>query len=96
MSLEFFIGIILPATLGLGVDSASSRNECQEYLLRGKDSRYVGLTTLPRSYAVCLEPQPPGTLRVRNRPVQGLLNLYFIGSIVLRICKTRRNINHFH
>jgi hypothetical protein len=33
---------------------------------RGKGGRYVGLTTLPRSYADCLkiwEPQPAGTLR---------------------------------
>jgi hypothetical protein len=29
----FFIGIILPAALGLGVDSASKRNEYKEYLL---------------------------------------------------------------
>jgi hypothetical protein len=31
VSLEFFIGIILPAALGTGVDSASNRNEYQEY-----------------------------------------------------------------
>jgi len=33
---------------------------------RGKGGRFVGLTTLPPSYADCLEiwePQPPGTLR---------------------------------
>jgi hypothetical protein len=42
---------------GPGVDSASNRNEYQEYFL----------TTLPLSCADCLkiwEPQPPGTLRV--------------------------------
>jgi hypothetical protein len=33
VSLEFFIDIILPATYGPGVDSASNRNEYQEYFL---------------------------------------------------------------
>ena len=48
------------------VDSASNRNEYQEYFLRGKGGRCVGLTTLPPSCPDCLEiwePQPPGTLR---------------------------------
>ena len=52
---------------GPGVDSASNRNEYQEYILGGKGGRCVGLTTLPPSCADCLEiwePQPPGTLRV--------------------------------
>ena len=47
-------------------DSASNRNEYQEYFLGGKSGRWVGLTTLPPSCADCLEfwePQPPGTLR---------------------------------
>jgi hypothetical protein len=35
-SLEFFIEIILPATLCIGVDLASKRNEYQEYFLRVK------------------------------------------------------------
>ena len=38
----------------------------QEYFLRGKGGRCVGLTTLTPSCADCLEiwgPQPPGTLR---------------------------------
>ena len=51
---------------GPGVDSASKRNEYQEYFLGGKGGRWVGLTTLPPSCADCLEiwePQPPGTLR---------------------------------
>jgi hypothetical protein len=48
-----------------GVDSASNRNEYQEYFLGGKGGRCVGLTTLLPSCADCLEiwePQPPGTL----------------------------------
>jgi hypothetical protein len=50
---------------GPAVDSASNRNEYQEYFLVGKGGRCVGLTTLPPSSADCLEmwePQPPGTL----------------------------------
>jgi hypothetical protein len=48
----------------LGVDSASNRNDRQEYFLRCKDSLW--LTTLPPSCADCLKiwyPQTPGTLR---------------------------------
>jgi hypothetical protein len=65
MSLEFFIDIIFRPQYGTGVDSASNRNEYQEYFLGGKAGRCTGLTTLPLSYADCLgvwEPQPPGTL----------------------------------
>jgi hypothetical protein len=54
-------------TIALVVDSASNRNQYQEYLLVGKGGRCVGLTTLPPSCADCLqiwEPQPTGTLRV--------------------------------
>ena len=50
---------------GPGVDSASNRNEYQEFFLGGKGGRCVGLTTLPLSCADCLEiwePQTPGTL----------------------------------
>ena len=49
-----------------GVVSASNRNAYQEYFLEGKGDWCVGLTTLPPSFANCLEiwePQPPGTLR---------------------------------
>ena len=47
------------------VDSASNRNEYQEYFLGDKGGRCVGLTTLPPSCADCpeiREPQPTGTL----------------------------------
>jgi len=50
----------------LGVDSASNRNEYQEYFLGGKGGWCIGLTTLPPSCANFLEiwePQPSGTLR---------------------------------
>jgi len=49
------------------VDSASNRNEYQEYFLGDKGGRRcIELTTLPPSCADCLEiwkPQTPGTLR---------------------------------
>ena len=64
---------------GPGVDSASNRNEYQEYFLGGKDGRCVWLT-LPPSCAHCLEiweSQPPGTLRA----CPGLL--FFILNITL-------------
>ena len=64
VSLEFFIDIILPAATW--VDSASNRNEYQEYFLGVKGGRCVGLTILPPSCADCLETwetQPLGTLR---------------------------------
>ena len=51
---------------GPGAESASNRNEYQEYILWGKGGRCVGLIILPLSCADCLaiwEPQPPGTLR---------------------------------
>ena len=44
VSLEFFIDIILP---GRNVNSASDRNEYQEYLLVGKGGRCLGLTLPP-------------------------------------------------
>jgi len=40
-------------------ESASNRNEYQEYFLGGKGGRCIGLTTLLPS----CEPHPPGTLR---------------------------------
>jgi len=52
--------------MALGFDSASNRNEYQEYFLGGKGGRCVELTTLPLSCTDSLEiwePQTPGTLR---------------------------------
>jgi len=67
VSLEFYIEIIFLAALRLPVvDSASIRNEYQEYFLLGKGGRYVVLTTLPHSCDECLEiwePQILGNLR---------------------------------
>jgi len=58
-SLEIFIDIIL------NMDSASKRNEYQEYFLGGKGGRSLGLTPLPPSRVHSFEiwaRQPPGTL----------------------------------
>jgi hypothetical protein len=52
--LEFFINIILLATLKARDDSASERNEYQEYFLEGKGGQWVGVTALP-SCAYCYE-----------------------------------------
>jgi len=60
VSLGVFIDIILP------VDSASNRNEYQEYFLLCKGGRCIELTALQHSGADCheiWEPQPPGILR---------------------------------
>ena len=60
----------------LGVDSASNRNEYQEYFLGGKGCPFVGLTNLPPSCAEChesREPQTPRHTQDLSSNVQGLL-----------------------
>jgi hypothetical protein len=52
--------------MALGVDSASNRNEYQEYFLEDKSGRCVALKTLPPSCADCLEiwePYSPESVR---------------------------------
>jgi hypothetical protein len=69
---------------GRGVESASNRNAYQEYFLRCKGGRCVGLTTLPPSCGDCLEiwePKHSGNLRASHRialPLLLFLILYFI------------------
>ena len=61
-----FFGIIFRPHYGPEADSASNRKKYQEYFLRGKGCRCVGLTTLLSSFTDRLETwiyQPPGTLR---------------------------------
>jgi len=55
--------------MALGVDSASNRNEYQEYFLGSKGSWCIWLTTLPSSCAdlEIWEPQPSGTIRACTR-----------------------------
>ena len=48
-------GVIGILHYGPGVDSASPRNEYQEYFLGNKGGRCVSLTTLPPLCADCLE-----------------------------------------
>jgi hypothetical protein len=83
-------GLVLSGTLcinvdtksrkyGPGVDSASNRNEYQEYFLGGKRGRCVWLTTLPPSCAYCLETLGSSTSwnpKGLSRPVKGSLHLY--------------------
>ena len=55
VSLEFFIDIkSFRSHYGTGVDSASNRNEYQEYFLGSKEGQWVRLTTLPPSCAVVM------------------------------------------
>jgi len=60
-------------TRARGADSASNRNEYQEYFLRGKGGRCVGLTTLAPSRADCHEVcnlsllKPSGLVHAYNR-----------------------------
>ena len=73
-SLEIFLDLILPAALWPGVNSTSERNEYQEYLLGGKGSWCIGLTTLPPSGANCLEILGPSislSPKDLSRPVMG-------------------------
>jgi len=61
-----------------GVDTASNRNEYQEYFLGGKCGRCVGLTTLPHSGTDCLEIWGASTYwnpQGLSRSVMGLLYL---------------------
>jgi len=54
-SLGFFMDLILPTAIWHEFDSASNRNAYQRYVMGGTGSWCVGLTTLPFSYADCLE-----------------------------------------
>ena len=74
----FFIDIkSFRSHYGPGVDSASNRNEYQEYFLGGKGGRCVRLIILPQSCAVVTKSgnliflEPSG-------PVMGLIYLYLL------------------
>jgi hypothetical protein len=73
------------------VDSASNRNEYQEYFLGGKRGRCVGLTTLPPSCADCLQNLGASTSwnpKGLSRPVMGLLYLFLTFTFTLIIIRT--------
>ena len=66
LPLEFFIDVkSFRSHCGLGFDSASNRNEYQEYFLGGKGGRCVRLTTLPSSCAVVMK---SGNLNLLESP----------------------------
>jgi len=80
VSLEFFIDIkSLRSHYGPGVDSASNRNEYQEYFLQGKGARCVRLTTYHLNV--------PAVVKF-GRHLQGLLYFYFYCNykIILFFC----------
>ena len=89
VSMEFFIHTIGNRPhCGPGFNTTSDRNNYQEYFLWGRGGWWVGLTTLPHSYADCLEiwePQPSGTLRVCNMFGQELLYFACFGITKMRI-----------
>jgi len=64
VSLEISLRYSFRPHCGAGVNSASNRSEYQEYFLGGKVGRWVGLTTLPNSYADCLEISEPQVPRI--------------------------------
>jgi len=73
VSLEFFIDTnLFWPHCGPGVNSASNRNEHQEYFLGGRSGQGVGLTTLLPSCANCLEIWQSLNLLEPYGPVRGL------------------------
>jgi hypothetical protein len=79
VSLEFFVGIILPVALWPWGWLSLYQKWVPGIIPRGKGGQCVGLTTLPSLCVDCLEiwePRPPGTLWVcLSRPVMGLIYL---------------------
>jgi hypothetical protein len=66
---NFWLTLSFRPHYGTGVDSASTRNEYQEYFLGGKGGRCLGLTILPSLCADCLKIWCPQSLE-SSRPVQ--------------------------
>jgi len=70
--------------MALGFDSASNRNEYQEYFLWSKGSQCLGLTTLAPSSADCLEIWEHQSLEPSG-PVEGCNGIALPSSIKIRI-----------
>ena len=94
VSLEFFIDIkSLRSHYGPGVDSASKRNEYQEYFLGDKSGRCVRLTNLPTSCAVVVKSgnlnflKPSGLLQACN----GTDLCLFVKRIIVTVHMEERN-----
>jgi hypothetical protein len=60
---------------GPGVNSASNRNEYQEYFLQGEGGRCIGMTTLSWNLGAVTSWNPQGL----SRPVMGLLFFFLWG-----------------
>ena len=73
-SFAFFIDLIFPLCYDLGIDSVSSRNEYQGYVLVVKSAGALGWHTT----FMCREPEPPGVLWACNN-----LNRYCFTSFTL-------------
>ena len=89
---------------GQGVDSASNRNEDQEYFLVGKGGRCVSLTTLPPSCADCLKSrslnllESPGPVQATNGialPFTALLSISYPSLKVAQLANTLRTKDHY-
>jgi hypothetical protein len=81
VSLEFFIDIILLATLLPWVDSASNRSKYEEYFLGGKGGWCIGLTILPPScadYIKILGASTYWNAMGLSSPVMGLLYFHLL------------------
>jgi hypothetical protein len=96
VSLEFFIDIIVSVALyGPGVDSASNRNEYQEYFLRPV-RRVDNLATFMCRLSTNLGASTSWNCQGLSRPVMGLLYLYlycncFRTSLTMAIRKKTSN-----
>jgi hypothetical protein len=73
VSLKFFIDSTFQLLCGPGVDSATNRNEYQQYFLGDKGGRCIGLLTLPPSCADFVEIWELESAGSRLKP--GTLNL---------------------
>jgi hypothetical protein len=84
------------------VDSASNRNEYQEYFLGGKGSRCVGLTILSSSCMdglEILEHQSNGTLWACNRPLpvpELYISNYNVQCINVQLCNYNMYCSKLH
>ena len=86
----FFLTLFFRPHYVPGVNSASNRSEYQEYFLRGKGGRCVGLTTLQHSCADCLKIYGAWTSwnpQGLPRPVMGLLYLYLYLYLYIHVLK---------
>jgi len=72
------IDIIVSIALWPRVDSASNRNEYQDYFVAVKSGRCVRLTSLPATWAIVTKSGNPNFLEPSGHlgPIMGLICLY--------------------